>query len=94
MWDVGNRVVNFAEKPELSSGTVNGGFFMFNPTFLDYVSDDAGMLESTALQDLTRDGELNFYLHRGFWRGMDTYREYVELNEMWDSGSAPWRVWQ
>lgn len=88
-----NRVVSFAEKPELSSGVVNGGFFMFNPTFLDYLSDDAGMLESNALQDLTRDGELSFYLHRGFWRGMDTYREYVELNEMWDSGSAPWRIW-
>ena len=66
---------------------------MFNRTFLDYVSDDSGMLESNALQELTHDGELSYFLHEGFWRGMDTYREYVELNGMWDSGAAPWRVW-
>ena len=55
----GTRVVDFAEKPDLSAGAINGGFFMFNPTFLDYVSDDAGMLESDALQRLTREGELH-----------------------------------
>ena len=51
------------------------------------------MLESDALQRLTNDGELALRLHDGFWRGMDTYREYVELNKLWDEGDAPWRVW-
>jgi len=66
---------------------------MFSPTFLDYLSDDDRMIEREALQRLTREGELSHYLHRGFWRGMDTYREYIELNRLWASGAAPWRVW-
>ena len=67
---------------------------MFDQKFLDYVPDEDGeMLESDALQRLTKDGHLHYYLHQGFWRGMDTYREYVELNRLWDTGEAPWRVW-
>jgi len=89
----GRQVVDFAEKPDLNTGVVNGGYFIFNSEFLDYVSDDAEMLESGALQQLTRDGQLGYFLHEGFWRGMDTYREYVELNSLWDSGAAPWRIW-
>ncbi|MGI9606610.1 MAG: glucose-1-phosphate cytidylyltransferase [Acidimicrobiales bacterium] len=91
----GAMVTDFAEKPDLNTGVVNGGYFMFNADFLDYVTDpDGEMLESDALQRLTNDGQLGFRLHKGFWRGMDTYREYVELNALWDSGEAPWRVWQ
>lgn len=90
----GAQVTDFAEKPDLNNGVVNGGYFMFNREFLDYVPDEDGdMLESDALQRLTKDGQLSYYLHTGFWRGMDTYREYVELNGLWDSGDAPWRVW-
>ena len=90
----GARVTDFAEKPDLNTGVVNGGYFMFDRKFLDYVTDDdGGMLESDAIQRLTNDGELSYYLHKGFWRGMDTYREYVELNRLWDEGEAPWRVW-
>lgn len=89
----GDLVSSFAEKPELQSGLVNGGFFVFRRDFLDYVDDDSAMLERDALQRLTADGELGIFHHEGFWRGMDTYREYVELNEMWRTGEAPWRVW-
>ena len=89
----GHMVTDFAEKPDLNTGVVNGGFFMFDPRVLDYVEDDSEMLESGALQALTRDGELTMFLHEGFWRGMDTYREWMELNTLWDSGEAPWRVW-
>lgn len=90
----GESVTDFAEKPDLNTGVVNGGYFMFNREFLDYTTDDDGdMLESDALQRLTKDGQLGFRLHKGFWRGMDTYREYVELNRLWDTGEAPWRVW-
>lgn len=90
----GTSVTDFSEKPNLNTGVVNGGYFMFDNAFLDYVPDENGdMLESDALQRLTNDGGLNYYLHKGFWRGMDTYREYVELNRLWDDGEAPWRVW-
>ena len=89
----GDAVTAFAEKPELQSGLVNGGFFAFRREFLDYVHDDSAMLERDALQKLTIDGELGIHKHTGFWRGMDTYREYVELNELWNSGHAPWKVW-
>ena len=89
----GNQVTSFAEKPQLNTGLVNGGFFLFRHEFLDYVADDDGMLESSALQQLTDHGQLSFHVHDGFWRGMDTYREYVELNELWDERRAPWRLW-
>ena len=90
----GTTVTDFSEKPNLNTGVVNGGYFMFDNKFLDYVPDENGdMLESDALQRLTNDGELAMRLHDGFWRGMDTYREYVELNKLWDDGKAPWRVW-
>jgi glucose-1-phosphate cytidylyltransferase len=89
----GDIVTNFAEKPELQSGLVNGGFFAFRRSFLDYVHDDSAMLERDALQKLTVDGQLGIRKHTGFWRGMDTYREYVELNEIWNTGEAPWKVW-
>ena len=90
----GSSVTDFSEKPNLNTGVVNGGYFMFDQKFLDYVPDENGeMLESDALQRLTKDGHLHYYLHQGFWRGMDTYREYVELNRLWDTGEAPWRVW-
>lgn len=89
----GDRVTSFAEKPDLTEGVINGGYFCFRRDFLDYVADDSGMLESDALQKLTADGGLGYFVHTGFWRGMDTYREYVELNDLWDRQVAPWRVW-
>ena len=89
----GTQVTDFAEKPELHQGLVNGGYFVFQREFLDYVHDDDDMLESSALQKLTRDNGLSLFVHKGFWRGMDTYREYEELNKMWDTGNAAWRIW-
>jgi glucose-1-phosphate cytidylyltransferase len=89
----GDSITDFAEKPELHQGLVNGGFFVFEREFLDHVSADSPMLESGALQDLTSQRKLGVYRHLGFWRGMDTYREYTELNGLWDSGQAPWRLW-
>ena len=89
----GEVVQSFAEKPELKSGLVNGGFFVFEQSFLKYVDSESPMLESGALQQLTDDGGLGIFRHDGFWRGMDTYREYVELNRLWDEDQAPWRVW-
>ena len=86
-------VTDFAEKPMMNEGLVNGGYFVFSRRFLDYVTAGSGMIESDALQKLTADGELGLHIHDGFWRGMDTYREFVELNDLWDAGDAPWKTW-
>ena len=88
-----SQVTDFNEKPP-SPGVVSGGFFVFQRPFLEYLSDDPELLiERDPLMKLARDGELSMYPHEGFWMGMDTYREYTMLNELWDAGRAPWKVW-
>ena len=89
----GDRVTSFMEKPEVDAGLINGGFFMFRNRFLDYIDDDSGMLETGPLPNAVRDGSMGLYRHTGFWRSMDTFREWSELNELWDTGQARWRVW-
>jgi glucose-1-phosphate cytidylyltransferase len=84
----------FNEKPTVADGVVSGGFFVFQKEVFDYLSDDPGLfLEVEPLQRLARDGELAVYLHEGYWEPMDTYRDYLHLNEVWRSGDAPWRIW-
>jgi glucose-1-phosphate cytidylyltransferase len=89
-------VVEFNEKPTLATGWVNGGFFVFNREVLDtYIDGNPEvMLEHAPLQTLARDGQLAIYGHEGFWMGMDTYRDWTELNKRWDIGDAPWRIWE
>jgi glucose-1-phosphate cytidylyltransferase len=73
---------------------VSGGFFVFERTFFDYLDDDPDLtLEQAPLQKLARDGELAVFPHEGFWMGMDTWRDYTELDALWNSGEAPWKVW-
>jgi glucose-1-phosphate cytidylyltransferase len=93
--DRDDGVVEFNEKPTLAEGWVNGGFFVFQREVLDrYIdSDPTVMLEHSPLQRLARDGNLSIYGHEGFWMGMDTYRDWTELNRRWDTSDAPWRVW-
>ncbi|SNQ51276.1 Glucose-1-phosphate cytidylyltransferase [Frankia canadensis] len=90
----GGKVTLFAEKPP-QTGWVSGGYFVFEREFIDkYLDDDpALLLERAPLQTLARDSELTLHTHDGFWMGMDTFRDWTELNQLWDSGSAPWRVW-
>lgn len=92
----GSTVVEFNEKPTLAEGWVNGGFFFFERGFIEqYIDDDPTvMLESTPLQKLARDGRLSVFEHNGFWMGMDTFRDWTELNSLWDSGNARWKVWE
>ena len=89
------EVVEFNEKPTLAAGWVSGGFFMFERSFLDkYLDDDPHLfLEHEPLQQLARDRQLSLHRHEGFWMGMDTYRDWTELNRLWDSGDAAWKVW-
>ena len=88
----GEVVREFNEKPQASGGFINGGFFVCDARRIwDYIDD--GPLEVGPMQRLSAEGELVAYRHEGFWQPMDTLREYTMLNEMWDSGRAPWRVW-
>ena len=87
----GGRVGRFAEKPQLGTGQINGGFFVFERRILDYLDDDA--LEQHPMQGLTRDGELMAFAHDGFWQCMDTVRELTILRDLWGTGRAPWKVW-
>jgi glucose-1-phosphate cytidylyltransferase len=86
-----DRVRGFHEKPRVDSW-INGGFFCFEPGVLDYLSEDS-VLEREPLEGLAADGQLRAYRHRGFWDCMDTYKDAVLLNDLWESGQPPWRVW-
>jgi glucose-1-phosphate cytidylyltransferase len=87
-------VEEFLEKPQME-GWANAGYFVFNRKVFDYLSTDIScVLERDPLQMLARDGELMAYRHEGFFYAMDTYREYIYLNELWSSGKAPWAVWR
>lgn len=87
-----DRVQKFIEKPRLD-GWINAGFFVFEREFLDYLGGDDSVLEKSPLERLAADGELVCYKHPGFFYAMDTFREYQLLNEMWNRGEAPWKVW-
>lgn len=87
-------VTSFAEKPDLVGGFVSGGFFFFDKQFFDYLTDEPDLLlERAPLGSLAAAGQLRMFPHSGFWMGMDTFREYTELNSLWASGSPPWKVW-
>ena len=85
------QVISFKEKPRLD-GWINVGFFIMEHEALGYLNADC-VLEEEPLAQLSADGQLNAYRHQGFWQPMDTYRESKMLNDMWDSGNAPWKVW-
>jgi len=87
----GNRVASFEEKPQTGAGLINGGFFVFDRRVFDYLDDDPDLIfEQEPLRRLAEDGQLMLFEHNGFWQPMDTYREWKLLNELWDSGHAPW----
>lgn len=91
----GNEVVKFGEKPQVKEGFVNGGFFVFHRKFFNYLrEDDDCFLEKEPLENLAKDGQLEAYLHTGFWQCMDTRRERDILNNLWNSGKAPWKMWK
>ncbi len=90
-----NEVVEgFAEKPVMFD-YVNGGFYCFKKDFFDYLSPEEGcVMETKPLEKLSKDHQLSIYKHDNFWYAMDTYREYLEINKMWDDGNRPWKVWK
>ncbi|WP_298067725.1 glucose-1-phosphate cytidylyltransferase [uncultured Mailhella sp.] len=94
--DESSTIRSFQEKPRTaSSAWINAGFFVLEPKVFDYITEgDRTVWERTPLMGLARDGELKAYKHGGFWHPMDMLKDKIELNEMWDSGKAPWKVWE
>ena len=90
-----SAVSEFNEKPTLADGWVSGGFFAFQHAFIsEYLNDDPDLLlERRPLQSLAANGQLSVNPHEGFWMGMDTFRDWTELNALWDRGEAPWKIW-
>ncbi|MBU2601975.1 MAG: glucose-1-phosphate cytidylyltransferase [Actinobacteria bacterium] len=89
----GSRVAGFTEKPHGDGGLINGGFFVLSPRILDLIEGDRSSWEGEPLAELASRGELMAFEHRGFWQPMDTLREKNLLEELWQSGTAPWKIW-
>ncbi|HEV3478725.1 MAG TPA: glucose-1-phosphate cytidylyltransferase [Gaiellaceae bacterium] len=89
----GSEVEHFMEKPSGDGGWINGGFFVFEPTVFEYIHDDTTILEREPLERLAAEARLQAYKHSGFWHPMDTLRDKMVLEELWSSGSPPWKVW-
>ncbi|WP_409525353.1 glucose-1-phosphate cytidylyltransferase [Nitrincola sp. MINF-07-Sa-05] len=89
-----NQVTGFSEKPRGDGATINGGFFVLSPKVIDLINSDQTSWEGEPLTQLASSGQLMAYEHRGFWQPMDTLREKNLLEELWQSGSPPWRVWK
>jgi glucose-1-phosphate cytidylyltransferase len=88
-----NQVYGFQEKPKGDGSWINGGFFIMEPKVFDYIDDDKTILEKEPLERLAKEGELLAFKHSGFWQPMDTLRDRNQLEELWKSGNAPWKVW-
>jgi glucose-1-phosphate cytidylyltransferase len=90
----GNKVTSFIEKPKGDGGMINGGFFVLSTQVLEYITSDESIWELAPLERLSSEGQLSAYQHEGFWRPMDTLRDKIHLESLWESGRAPWKTWE
>ena len=88
-----NQIKQFTEKPKGDGALINGGFFVLSPKVLERISGDDCTWEQGPLKSLALDGHLMSYTHEGFWQPMDTLRDKVYLQELWENGEAPWKTW-
>lgn len=88
-----DRVAEFSEKPQTSEGWINGAFFVLEPGIFDYIESDDTAWDYDPMVNLARDGQLMAYRHTSFWQCMDTLREKKLLEDLWESGRAPWKIW-
>ena len=88
------KVKAFKEKPKGDGAWINGGFFVLEPQVFDYINGDETIWEREPLENLAKDGQLMAYKHTGFWKPMDTLRDKRELQVLWESGEAPWKIWK
>ena len=89
-----DQVTEFSEKAPTREGWINGGFFVFEPEVVDYIRGDDESLEAVILEKLASDGQLRAFRHEGFWQPVDTLREKMTLESLWESGKAPWKIWE
>jgi glucose-1-phosphate cytidylyltransferase len=89
----GDRISSFREKPHGDGAWINGGFFVLSPAVGSYLKGDETVWEQEPLRRLAEDGQLASFKHEGFWQPMDTLRDKRQLEELWESGEAPWKVW-
>lgn len=89
-----DKVMRFREKKQSDAGWINGGFMILEPEVIDYVKDDTIMFEKEPMEALAKDGQLMCYKHYGFWQCMDTLRDKIKLENLWNKGQAPWKVWK
>ncbi len=89
----GPLVYNFTEKPQIGEGWINGGFMALEPAVFDYMTGDSCVFERDVLEVLAKERQLAAYQHQGFWQCMDTLRDKNLLNQLWQNGTAPWKVW-
>lgn len=89
-----NQILKFQEKPKGDGALINGGFFVLSPKVIERIEDDFTIWEQEPLKGLASDGELMSFKHEGFWQPMDTLRDKKLLEELWDSGKAPWKIWE
>lgn len=87
-------VNDFIEKPKGDKAWINGGFFVLEPEVLDYISNEKESWEQAPMQTLAKNGQMAAYRHNGFWQPMDTLRDKMVLEDLWQSGKAPWKVWE
>jgi glucose-1-phosphate cytidylyltransferase len=92
--DEKNKINSFREKTKEDGGWINGGFMVLQPEIFDYIDGDATFFEREPLEKLANEGQLSAYKHNGFWQCMDTQRDKFALEEMLNSGKAPWRIWE
>lgn len=90
----GDQVTDFVEKPRGDGGLINGGFFVLSPECLDSIDGDQTSWEGAPLTQLAKTNQMMAFEHRGFWQPMDTLRDKNLLEELWDSGRAPWKIWE
>jgi len=90
----GNKVASFIEKPVGDGAMINGGFFVLSPKVLELIEGDETSWEKRPLETLAKNGDLSVFRHDGFWQPMDTLRDKTNLEELWASGKAPWKVWE
>jgi len=90
----GDQIVEFSEKPQMREGWINGAFFVLEPKVFDYVDGDDTQWEKEPLERLAKDGQLMAYRHDSFWQCMDTLRDKRLLENLWQSGNAPWKIWE
>ncbi len=91
--DDDNNITSFREKDDMDASLVNAGFMVLEPKIFDYIEGDSTIFEKDVLEKLAQENNLNAYVHKGFWKPVDTLREKNQLEQMWNSGNAEWKVW-